>query len=286
MDRTVSQAQRPGAEGRRFAQGRLRRLRKARRGHVDRLLEERPLERIGLVEEGQGSQLAAREEPLEGDLGAVHVVLDEDFIGRGPALEDIGRRQDRLDAAPCGSEPLGVVGADHSPAPGEKRRLEDAGVRDSGRRAIRSAAERENMVGRRRRAAPREELPHPFLVPRRRDRFQGVVRQPQRFRDRGRRDDRVLVDADGRRDRGGLRELGDAPRAARRVAEVQREQTLRIERFHGARLLRGDRHRDAELLGGPQEVARPVARGREQEQDACHGPMLAPSDARRVTIRE
>ena len=151
------------------------------------------------------------------------------------------------------SNSAGRVGPDDPAARGEKRRLEDARVARPRATAARGPSSRENTRWRGEGAPPRERrsriLPLCLAAATAAGR---VVRQPEGRRDRRRRDDRVLVDADDGRDRRRPRELDDAPRAGRRVAEVEREEPVRIERFERARLLRGDGDVDAERRAPPR----------------------------------
>ena len=80
----------------------------ARGGDVYRLFEERPVERVGLVEHGQHLERPAHQEGLDGDLG--------------PGYE--GLHQEGLEGPDYGPDPCGgrldldlVIGPDHSLAP-------------------------------------------------------------------------------------------------------------------------------------------------------------------------
>src|SRR6266508_352791 len=52
----------------------------ARGRHVDRFLEERPLQRVGLIEQCKGMESTAIEQALESELSSVNVALDLDQI--------------------------------------------------------------------------------------------------------------------------------------------------------------------------------------------------------------
>ncbi len=61
--------------------------------HVDRLLEERPVERIGLVEERQGARgRPSSSSPSSATSHAGHEVLDEDAVGPLAQLRHVGPR--------------------------------------------------------------------------------------------------------------------------------------------------------------------------------------------------
>ena len=88
-----------------------RRRRQPRRCHVDRLLEVRADERVGLVEDREDlERCSPRQEPFDRDLDARDVLLDEQrAVGDG------------ADAFGCADGRHRVVGADHAPAGGRAR---------------------------------------------------------------------------------------------------------------------------------------------------------------------
>ena len=72
----------------------LDRHRLARRGDVDRLLEERAVERVGLVEDGQHLEGPGHQEGLDGDFGAGDEALDQHRFQRP------GNGMDAVDGRP------------------------------------------------------------------------------------------------------------------------------------------------------------------------------------------
>ena len=100
-----------------------------RRRHVDGLLEEGAVERIGLVEEGQGAEDAALQQAFERHLAARHEVLHQDGVGPLAQLRHVRRAQDLADALEGGHELRRVVRPDHAAAGREHQRLEHARVR-------------------------------------------------------------------------------------------------------------------------------------------------------------
>ena len=85
MHGSLGQAQRP-ARARRQLRGLCQcQIGMARRRHVERLLERRTDQRIGLVEKRQHGQLAIAQQPLHGQLGPRHERLHEQV----PTLVDI-----------------------------------------------------------------------------------------------------------------------------------------------------------------------------------------------------
>src|SRR5262249_7571168 len=124
MDRAFGQAESLRRRRGTRAHGRLRHLRQARRRDVDRLLEERSVEWIRLVEQGQCFELAPNEQAFERDLLTRDERLDQETIHAVSYLADIMRRENGGDALPCGDEFSFVVGADDTTAGGEHERLQ------------------------------------------------------------------------------------------------------------------------------------------------------------------
>ena len=80
-----------------------------RRGHVNGLLEERPIQGIGFVEEGKDDEPSAVENPLQGHLPARNISFDEDMLGRVPQGCDVGLLQNSRDAVEGGDEFIRIV---------------------------------------------------------------------------------------------------------------------------------------------------------------------------------
>src|SRR5207245_6412730 len=78
------------------------------RGDVDGLLEERTVEPVGFIEQGEDLEAAADQEALEGDLEAGDELFDEDQPGRvSTPVDEIGRLQQGFDAPEGGDGRFG-----------------------------------------------------------------------------------------------------------------------------------------------------------------------------------
>jgi hypothetical protein len=84
------------------------RMREPRRRDVDRLLEIRTIQRIRLIEDGDGLEFSAGDETLDGELAPRNVALHLHVALA--ALTDFRNPPERR------HELAGVVGADHAPA--------------------------------------------------------------------------------------------------------------------------------------------------------------------------
>ena len=90
-DRAVGEAEGPGRPRGHVHDRGLRGRRVPGRGHVDRLLEERAVERIRLVEHRERAERAALEQPLQRDLDAGDERLDQDLVGPLAQVRHVGR---------------------------------------------------------------------------------------------------------------------------------------------------------------------------------------------------
>ena len=155
-----------------------------RGGHVDRLLEERPVERVGLVEQGEHRQRAVDQEPLQRHLAAGDEPLDQHLV-RSLQGRDLRRAEDRLDPAERGHESVPIVGPDDAAT-----RRQDGGLQDHRVRDLAAAVSGSSARERRRNggdADPRapEGFPHGELVPGGGDRRHRVRLEAERLRHRG-----------------------------------------------------------------------------------------------------
>ena len=198
-----------GRRVRRVGRGRderERRRREARRRDVDRLLEVRTLERVGLVEHREHLERAVAQQPLERDLDARDVLLDDHR-----AVPEAG------DPGPGGVELLRGVAADHALAAREPGGLDDAREPDRRPRRCRTAAgaPRRRRAGGASRPCRGSRPPHPAGCggsragrrPRRRPRRPGRRPRPPR-RPRGGDPARRSVRARPARPRAGRRPCG------------------------------------------------------------------------------
>ena len=91
------------------------------------------------------------QQPLQRDLEARDVFLDQQELGGVPADLDVVARQERRDAPERGDELVHVVGADDAAAGRERQRLEHAGIAHTPRAARKgsslSAMRRKRGIG-------------------------------------------------------------------------------------------------------------------------------------------
>ena len=131
VDRAGSQAQRGGGGGGRGLDGLLGGGGQARGGDVDGLLEERAVERVRLVEQGQGAEHAPGEQPFQRDLRARDERFAQDLTRSGGVqLQQLGGLQQPAQASEGEAESGGVVGAHDPAAAGQQQGFEHAGPAD------------------------------------------------------------------------------------------------------------------------------------------------------------
>ena len=130
--------------------------REPRRRDVDGFLEERPVERIGLVEDGEHAEAAVVEDSFHGELRAGNEPLNQDSVIGGIAHRlNLALRQQAGDALEGGDELFPIVSADHAAAPRQRERLQDAGRRHLGRQSRGIVGESKRRETRARSAVPR-----------------------------------------------------------------------------------------------------------------------------------
>ena len=161
MDRTVGEAQRTSRSRRGLANPRLLLGRKARGRHIDRLLEERAIQWVGLVEDGQHLELATSEQPLDRDLLARDEVFDQHGLTRtiGPAGGN-----DRRHSGEDRRKVHGAVGLHHALGSGKVERLDDARVGHRCCDRLRVGVDCRGGEVRSQQTLIREALTHPCLV--------------------------------------------------------------------------------------------------------------------------
>ena len=201
----------------------LQRRRMTRGRDVERLLEKRPVERIGLVEEREHVEMTAHQQALERDLGSGDELLDQHAAEIGiAALRHVRRSQQRADAGHGGAQFGGVVGADDAAASGKNERFDHAG-KVVPVRHFREWDHRETRHRQARRAQPLAAL---RFAARRRHGLRRIVRQAQPFRGHRRHQRGQIVDSDHRH----RPPRGDFPRqlvgGALRIAKAQRHRRL------------------------------------------------------------
>ena len=235
----------------------------------DRLLEVGALERVRLVEDREQLERAGAQETLNGHLGAGHVALDQERPLR--VLPGLG--EDRANPRRRRRRGLRIVRPDHAAARRQRERLYDAGKPDLGgdRRRVVARADRA-MLGLRH-SGGGERAPHRGLVARRGRGLRRVAGESQPLgRERGHAHS-LVVNGHHRVERALLRQRRDRLRGRLRPAQVERQ--LVVAHRHEPPL---GRHHDlgAERPGGGEEVGRPVAGRRQQEEQASHAGIVGP----------
>src|SRR5262245_66319410 len=92
----------------------------SRRGHVNRFLEERTVERLGLLEDRQHVQVALMHHAFEGEFAALDESFDQSpLMSRVPLTPDVGSAQYRAKSIEAFDKLVGAVRPHHSTAAGE-----------------------------------------------------------------------------------------------------------------------------------------------------------------------
>jgi hypothetical protein len=245
-----------------------------RRRHVDRLLEEGAVERIGLVEEGEQAEPPAVEEPLERHLPPGHEGLDQHPPALGvPAPPVLRRLEDGVEAPPGGGEAGRIVGAHDAAARAHEHRLQHAreaeGRLDLARHACRGVGDRGGEMAGRPHPAALERLAHRPLVARRAGGIRRVVPEPE-GRARSRRELRPrIIDPEDSVERPLARRGEDGRERLLGPIEVAEERGVRRPDLgqHVAAVGAEDRL-DSEPLGRREEVLGPIGGGGDEEEDA------------------
>lgn len=168
----------------------------AARGHVERLLEERSVEGIRLVEDGQHVEFAVSEHTFDDDFGAGNESLHEQRFARAPTCSG-EYEADALDGL---SHLSRRVGSDHTAARRQGKGFQDhrkPQFRRQGRDVDAGFGHLERRLADRIAQCP----PHRRLVARRRNGMGWVVRQPECFGGVGGCQDTGVVDRDDRVER-------------------------------------------------------------------------------------
>ena len=179
--------------------------RQPRRRHVQRLLEVRPLERVGLIEHRQHLQTAPAQQPLDRHLRAGQVALQQQ---RRPGRLPSGG-QNAPDALGGRARLLGVIRPDHPAAARQSQRLDDAGKAHVARHRRDVGSKGQQSEARLRDAGLRERPAHRRLVARAGDGGRRVVRQPEALGAQRGGHHTLVIDAHDRGERGLPRTLGD-----------------------------------------------------------------------------
>ena len=217
--------------------------RQPRRRHVQRLLEVRPLERIGLVEDRQHLQTASPQQPLDRHLHAGQVALQQQQ--RPGRLLSGG--QNPPDALGGRARLLGVIRPDHPAAARQPQRLDDAGKAHITRHGRDVGSGGQQGEARLRDAGLRERPAHRRLVTRASDGSRRVVGQPEALGAQRGGHHALVIDAHDRSERGRPGTLGDLLGRHCRVRQAKRERPFAHRRRHRRPALGRHRDRDAEL---------------------------------------
>ena len=225
--------------------------------HVDRLLEVGALERVRLVEDGERLHSAGAEQPLDGDLDAGHVLLEQERRGRvvarrGDDLADpaLGRARESASSARMTPRPIA------SPVGLEDGRESDGGHVAAGRQLGEAGL---GDAGGRERPAKRE------LVARPAGGVGWVGRQAEPGRSERGRDDPAVVGRHDGVERQVARELDDRVRRPLGPAQIDAERVADRLAAIGR-----DHHLDVERGGGGEEVLGAVAGRRQDQERAPH----------------
>ena len=260
-----------GRLGRLSGNVRLHVGRQTRRRYVQRLLEERTVQRIGLIEHGEHNQLAANQEPLQRHLRARNERFHQD-VTRHPAapLYNVRGAQDRREAFKGGDELVCVIGPHDAAAGRQVERLQHARKGHALGRPDRIIGNRQALESRRRKPGRGYLAAQAVLVARRRHRRHRIVRQPQRPGGRRGQQRTVVVNRHNGVQwvRAGKRR--NRPHRLARPEKVQLQVAAGKQRRKGLPALRAHRHVQPQAACRFHEVVRPIGAGRQQEQHAGH----------------
>jgi len=270
VDRTGREAER----SRRPLRTRLKRVVGVRpqtgRRDVDGLLEVRPVEGVGLVEERQHPQLPVDEKPLERVLTARHEFFHEYQARRFAAGQDVGRRKDAPQSLEGRHELRRRVGADHPSTGGQAKRFDHTGIGHSlgkGAWVLIHPMQRESWH---RHLGSSEARPLLELVP---SRLRGGYRVSVQADGLGNRrgDHRgVVIDAHHARDRVHPHELTGLFGRSLGMGEIESNEAGRVRRLERTRPLGCDGQLHAQSARGLHERGGAVGRRREEQQEPRH----------------
>jgi len=238
---------------------------------IDRLGEERPIERIGLIEQRERLQATAAQQPFECDLGSGDEVLDEDRAGGfGIARDKLGVGEQACEARKAVAQLGGVVRAHDAAAGRQMARLDHDGKPQLAGQRDRIGIERHHAKARLHHAGRGQPLSQAQLVGSRAGGLDGIERQPQTLGREGADQRGLLVGHDdpGERRRG----LRDLHRGVYRIPKVECECALRPGLGEHVAAIASDHELDAHRLGRPAKVGRLVG-GRcceQQQAVGCH----------------
>ena len=239
----MAKAERRGGARDRFHDPPLGVVARPRGRHVDRLLEERSIERVRLVEDRQRPEHTVVQKPLDRKLLARHERLDQgERVDSVPLQPHVRGLQDAAQPVERGHEGTWVVHADHAAAAGEGERLQHTGITCGCGELLRVVVERHRREGRRRKARGAEGGAAVELVAAGACRLGRITRKRQRLRHVRRQDRGPIADgkypvytaairwqpepADRRRDRGARVRPDRGPGHARAVRAVRRRRPV------------------------------------------------------------
>ncbi len=224
--------------------------------HVDRLLEVRTLEWVGLVEQRKHFQLSVAQQSFEGEFGAGHILLGQQHSATGDVERTLRRDARRRR----------VVGPDHSAARGESHGLDDAREADVGD----VVGVVEDLEARLRNFRGHERGAHRRLVASSGHCIRRIVREAEPLACVRGDEHALIVDGDDGIDASSGIERVDGRSAAFGIVEWDDDSSI----AHGLgqhRLLLGRHdHLSAERPRGSDEISRPVGGGRQQKKHPRH----------------
>lgn len=238
---------------------------------VDGFLEVWAVERVGLVEDGEGEELPAAEEGFDGDFFAGDEGFDEEAVGGAAAFfADMGEGEDALEAAGGAEEGCGVVGADDAAGAVEGEGLDDEGVVEAVCDGSEVLVEAEEAPLGRGDAALREALAEDGFVAGAEDGVGGVGAELEFFGGAGGEEGAGIIDGDDGVEREAVGVAGDGGRAAFGVVVGEAEPAAGVHVGEGLVDVGGDDDVEAEFAGGGHEVGSAVGGGGDEEHYSGH----------------
>ena len=259
----MAQAERGGGAADTADDGALHIVGCGRGREIDRLLEERTVQRIGLVEDRERrAALPAVSSPSSaysrpGMNPSMTAVVCASFR----SAQHVRLPHERPQPRERRDEPFGVVGPHHAAAARQRDRFEDTGIRqwqmaDGGWLMVDRPRERTRVPGR---PASRRRSRVSSLCRGRGRALDGMPRQPELSSDAGRDDGRPVADDDQAVERPGGSRLEDGGHGRVLVVEADRNRVVLPRILDQVTPIRREDEFDPEPRGGVTERARLVA---------------------------
>ncbi len=241
----------------------------ARGREVVRLLEERSIERVRLVEDREDLERTVGEQSLHRDLETRDEALDEQVA---PLLAVCLAREQTFDARACAQQLRTVVGADHPTAGRHRYRLDHAGELERVELPGQWLFEIEAPMARHRDTGARELRARQVLAPRQTRRLRRVVRQAECVRHCRSELGGGIVGTNDRGDWPGRHHREQACHGRVMVGEIDIDAIDAAGR-DGMLAVRGEQQLHAQPGRGGDEGRDAIAAVRRDDQHACarHG---------------